>query len=115
MLNTAGRCVLKIAVIGGGVSGLLAARLLSTSHQVTLFEATDRLGGHGGTHAVSAFGRSFAIDTGLLAFHRRANPRTAELIDQLGIPTRPLELSFSARMDASGIEYGTRGLRGIFS
>ena len=54
----------RIAVIGGGISGLAAARYLSARHRVTLFEAADRLGGHTATVDVSLDGRDYAIDTG---------------------------------------------------
>ena len=41
----------KIAVIGGGVAGIVAAHLLQQHHRVTLFEQNDYLGGH--THTVT--------------------------------------------------------------
>ena len=44
---------MKIAIIGGGISGLLTAYLLSDEHEITLFEANNRLGGHTDTHAPS--------------------------------------------------------------
>ena len=39
----------KIAVIGGGITGMGAAYALSKHHYVTLFEAEKRLGGHAHT------------------------------------------------------------------
>ncbi|MGC1260205.1 MAG: FAD-dependent oxidoreductase, partial [Jannaschia helgolandensis] len=39
----------RIAVIGGGISGLAAAHALAPNHAVTLIEAAPRLGGHART------------------------------------------------------------------
>ena len=44
----------RIAVIGGGISGLTAGYVLSRTDRVTLFEADRRLGGHADTHLVSS-------------------------------------------------------------
>jgi len=43
----------KIAIIGGGLSGIYAATLLEQHYDVTLFEARDRLGGR--IHTVDGF------------------------------------------------------------
>ncbi len=37
---------MRIAVIGTGISGLAAARLLNREHEVHVFEANDYVGGH---------------------------------------------------------------------
>ena len=46
----------RIAVIGGGISGLTAGYVLSRTDQVTLFEADRRLGGHADTHLFGPVG-----------------------------------------------------------
>ncbi|MCK5251659.1 MAG: FAD-dependent oxidoreductase, partial [Thermoplasmata archaeon] len=44
----------EIIVLGGGVAGLVAAKMLSPFHKVTLFEEADSLGGVGGTLSCKA-------------------------------------------------------------
>jgi predicted NAD/FAD-binding protein len=107
----------SVAVIGAGVSGLTAAYLLSRTHDVTLFEAEDRLGGHAHTHDVSdTKGRPHAVDSGFIVHNDVTYPWLRKLFGELDVEVRPAEMSMSVRCDGCGLEYaGGRGLRGIFA
>ena len=58
----------KIAIIGGGISGLGAAYALSNSHRVTLFEAENPLGGQARTVLAGKHGAQ-PVDTGFIVFN----------------------------------------------
>jgi predicted NAD/FAD-binding protein len=105
----------SIAVIGGGISGLTAAYLLSRTNQVTLYEADGRLGGHADTHlVVSGSGQMQAVDTGFIVYNERTYPLLTTLFAELGVATRESEMSMSVRCTGCGLEYaGKRGLSGI--
>jgi uncharacterized protein len=107
----------RVAVIGAGVSGLTAAYVLRSSHQVTLFEADDRLGGHADTHDVEdpATG-SLALDIGFQVYNARTSPTLLRLLDELGVRVQPAELSLSVRCDGCGVEYsGGQGVGRILA
>jgi uncharacterized protein len=106
-----------VAVVGAGVSGLTAAYLLNSTHDVTLYEAEPRLGGHAHTHDVAdAGGRGLAVDTGFIVHNDRTYPYLRRLFAELGVATRPTEMSMSIRDERNGFEYaGGRGVRGIFA
>ena len=104
----------RVAVVGSGVSGLTAAYLLSRAHEVTLFEADDRLGGHAHTHSVAGSSGPVAVDSGFIVFNDRTYPVLRRLFAELGVSGRPTEMSMSVRDDRSGIEFaGGRGLPGF--
>src|SRR5690349_12001980 len=107
----------SVAVIGAGVSGLTAAYLLSRTHDVTLFEAEERLGGHAHTHDVTdSDGRQHAVDSGFIVHNEVTYPRLRKLFGELGVEVRPTEMSMSVRCEECGLEYaGGRGLRGIIA
>ena len=75
---------MKIAIVGTGVSGLVCAHLLSRHHDVTVFEADDRPGGHAHTVAGRASRRPFDVDTGFLVYNERNYPGLVRLFDALG-------------------------------
>ncbi|MFC6162503.1 NAD(P)/FAD-dependent oxidoreductase [Kribbella jiaozuonensis] len=106
-----------VAVVGAGVSGLTAAYLLTPRYDVTLFEAEPRLGGHAHTHDITdPAGRPLAIDTGFIVHNARTYPLLRRLFAELGVLTRPTEMSMSISDPASGLEFaGGRGLTGVFA
>jgi uncharacterized protein len=106
-----------VAVIGAGVSGLTAAYLLSRTHDVTLFEAEGRLGGHAHTHDVTdSDGRQHAVDSGFIVHNDVTYPWLRKLFGELGVRVRPTEMSMSVRCEGCGLEYaGGCGLRGVFA
>lgn len=106
---------MKIAIVGSGVSGLVAAHLLSERHEVTVFEAEDRVGGHTHTVEVEVSGRTHRVDTGFIVYNERTYPDFCRLLDRLGVETQPSEMSFSVACDRTGIEWGSRGLAGAFA
>ncbi len=105
------------AVIGAGVSGLTAAHVLNRTHQVTVFEADTRVGGHAHTHDVpAADGRALRIDSGFIVHNERTYPHLLRLFRELDVPTQATEMSMSITCDACGLSYaGGRGLRGLLA
>ena len=100
----------KIAVIGGGISGLTAGYVLSRTDDVTLFEADRRLGGHADTHLVGAV----PVDTGFIVYNERTYPLLTRLFAELGVHTRATEMSMSVRCAGCGLQYaGKRGPGGL--
>lgn len=104
----------RIAVIGGGISGNLAARLRHADNDVTLFEAADYPGGHSNTVACEMEGKTYHVDTGFMVFNERTYPNFCQLIESLGIESRDSDMSFSVRCEATGLEYQGSSLRGLF-
>lgn len=107
----------SVAVIGSGVSGLVAAYVLAQRDRVTLYEADTRLGGHAHTHQIphTDDGRTIGVDSAFLVHNDRTYPTLCRLFDELGIATRDTDMSMSVRDDASGLEYaGARGIGGLF-
>jgi len=105
----------RIAVIGGGISGLTAAYVLSRTDEVTLFEASYRLGGHADTHLVSEpGGTQVAVDTGFIVYNERTYPLLTRLFRELGVETRASEMSMSVSCSGCGVHYaGKRGPAGL--
>lgn len=105
----------RIAIIGTGVSGSVAARLLATRHEVTVFEANDYPGGHANTVDVTVGGREFAVDTGFMVFNRRTYPNFCRLLEFLEVTSQPSDMSFSVRCTKTGLEYQGSSLNGVFA
>ncbi|MGZ4575696.1 MAG: FAD-dependent oxidoreductase, partial [Mycobacteriaceae bacterium] len=107
----------SVAVVGSGVSGLTSAYLLGRTHDVTLFEAQNRLGGHAHTHdLIASDGSEHAVDSGFIVHNDRTYPWLRKLFAELDVEVRPTEMSMSVRCEGCGVEYaGGRGLRGLLA
>ncbi len=106
----------RVAVIGGGISGLTAAYLLQRTHHVTLFEADGRVGGHAHTHDVPVGASTVPVDSGFIVLNDRTYPLLRRLFDELGVRTRPTEMSMNISCAGCGLSYtGGRRAGGIFA
>lgn len=102
----------KIAIVGAGISGLSAAYYLSENHDVTLYEAEPRLGGHARTVMAGRNGDQ-PVDTGFIVFNYATYPYLTKLFGELDVPVMKSEMSFGATIDDGRIEYGLNNLRTI--
>jgi predicted NAD/FAD-binding protein len=106
---------MRIAVIGSGISGMVAAHHLSRRHEVTVYESGAYIGGHTHTVDVEREGRQFAIDTGFIVYNDWTYPNFVALMQELKVPWQPSDMSFSVRCDKSGLEYNGTSLNSLFS
>ncbi len=106
---------MKIAVIGAGIAGNVAAYHLSRDHAVTVFEANQYLGGHSHTHDIDIGGQSLQVDTGFIVFNDRTYPNFIALLRELGVCWQPADMSFSVHCERSGFEYAGTNLNTLFA
>ncbi len=106
----------KIAVVGGGVAGIVAAHLLQQHHQVTLFEQNDYLGGH--THTIEITqgpDAGLAIDTGFIVLNDATYPLFRKFLGRHGVETRVSEMSFGFQCHQTGLVYAGTDFNGLFA
>ncbi len=106
---------MRIAIVGSGISGLVAAHLLHSRHQICVYEAADRIGGHTHTVDVAYQGEQHAIDTGFIVYNEATYPIFTRLLATLGVETQPSSMSFGLSCERSGLEWSSRGLRSLFA
>lgn len=106
---------MKIAIIGSGIAGLTSAYLLSRRHDITLFEAGERIGGHTHTVDVTVEGQRYAVDTGFIVFNDWTYPNFIRLLEQIGVKFKPTEMSFSVCDQHAGFEYNGNNLNSLFA
>ena len=113
--GTTGDTGLRIAIVGAGITGLSAAWLLGKRHDVTLFEANDRIGGHSNTVDVAAPEGAIPVDTGFIVYNELSYPNLIALFAHLGVETTASNMSFAVSLDGGGYEYSGTGLSGMFA
>lgn len=105
----------KIAIIGSGISGLLSGYLLSRSHDISVFEAENNIGGHTATKVLSLPEGEVAIDTGFIVFNDRTYPNFLKLLAQLKVAHQATDMGFSVSCQRTGFEYSGTSFNGLFA
>jgi predicted NAD/FAD-binding protein len=106
---------MRVAIIGTGISGMVAAYRLCRQHEITVFEAADRIGGHTCTVDVDREGMRYAVDMGFIVFNDWTYPRLCALLAELGVESQPSNMSFSFSCARSGLEYNGTSLDTLFA
>ena len=106
----------KIAVVGGGVAGIVSAYLLQRKHQVSLFEQNGYLGGHTNTIKIKdGPDAGLAVDTGFIVLNDKTYPLFQKFLKHLDVGTRDSEMSFGFQCRQSGLVYAGNDLNGLFA
>ena len=115
--------MMKVAIVGSGISGLAAAHTLQGAADVTLYEAGPYFGGH--THTVDvtlptpAGAITHGVDTGFLVFNDRTYPELIKLFSDLGVTTTKSDMSFSVQSQNANngqrLEWSGTSLNALFA
>jgi predicted NAD/FAD-binding protein len=106
---------MRIAIVGAGVSGLVAGHLLAREHEVTVFEAAGYAGGHTHTIRVDTADETHHVDTGFIVFNDRNYPNFQRLLDRLGVAWQPSTMTFSVSDGRGDFEYNGSSPNGLFA
>lgn len=106
---------MKLAVIGSGISGNVAAYHLNKTHDITVYEANDYIGGHTHTHDIRHKGKQYCVDTGFIVFNHKTYPNFIALLDELGVEEQLSTMSFGVKCDKTGLEYMGSTINSLFA
>lgn len=112
--ETASQPPKRIAVIGGGISGMSAAHFLANGNAVVLFEHDKRLGGHARTVLAGKHGDQ-PVDTGFIVYNRINYPHLVKLFEHLNVPVAPSNMSFGVSARGGALEYALNNLDSLFA
>jgi predicted NAD/FAD-binding protein len=106
----------RVAVIGAGVAGIVAAHLLQRQHEVVLFDRNSYVGGHTNTHSISEGpDAGTPVDTGFIVYNERTYPLFCRFLRDLNVETRASEMSFSFHCERTGLQYAGTNLNTVFA
>ena len=106
---------MKVAVIGSGISGNVAAYHLNKHHKITVYEANDYIGGHTHTHDINHQGKHFSVDTGFIVFNHKTYPNFIALLKELGVEEQLSTMSFGVKCEKTGLEYMGSTINSLFA
>ena len=105
---------MKIAIVGGGISGLTTAYLLSREHEVILYESNDYIGGHTNTVTIEMNGSPVPVDTGFIVYNEQNYPNFSHILSDLNVSTQPTSMSFSVKLIEPNLEYNGSSFKQLF-
>ena len=106
---------MKVAIIGTGIAGNVAAYYLNKKHDIKVFEANDYVGGHTHTHDIVMNDSEYAVDTGFIVFNYKTYPHFTKLLNELEVEVQPSNMSFSVKCEKTGLEYNGTTLNSLFA
>ncbi len=106
---------MKIAIVGTGIAGNVAAYMLRDRYDITVYEAGSYIGGHTNTIDVEEGGRQIPVDTGFIVFNDRTYPNFIRILDEIGQESQPSVMSFSVRTEDDRLEYNGATLNTLFA
>ena len=106
---------MKIAIVGAGIAGNVAAYHLSKDHQITVYEAQDYVGGHTHTHDIEWNGQRYPVDSGFIVFNHKTYPYFTQLLKELNVAVQTSSMSFSVKCERTGLEYNGTTLNSLFA
>lgn len=106
---------MKVAIIGTGIAGNVAAYYLNQRHDISVFEADQHVGGHTHTHDIVWQGTHYAVDSGFIVYNERTYPHFIELLKRLKVKSKATEMSFSVHHAQTGLEYNGHSLNTLFA
>ena len=106
---------MKIAIVATGISGLTAAYLHNSEHDIVDFEKNDYVGGHTHTHDVKTNESSLAVDSGFIVYNEVTYPNFIKLLDQLGVQRQKTTMGFSVKSVKKNLEYAGNSLKTLFA
>ena len=104
----------KLAIVGGGISGLSCAYHLAEQFEITVYESEEKLGGHTDTHEFEIHGELVRIDSGFIIFCPDYYPHFSAMLDDLGVEAQATDMSFSARNHLTGTVYNATNPNKLF-
>lgn len=106
---------MRIAIIGTGIAGNVAAYHLHKEHEITVFEQNSHIGGHSHTHSLQHADADFNVDTGFIVLNDRTYPNFNKLLTALDVDIQPTEMSFSVKCERTALEYNGNNLNTLFA
>lgn len=108
---------MKIAIIGSGIAGNVAAYHLCGDHDITMYEKRDRLGGHSATKTIdyNGNGQTMRVDTGFIVYNELNYPGLTALFDELAVETVESNMSFGFSSHEGRFEWSGQSIDTVFA